>query len=65
MYKIAIADTPNDFFAKFILWGVDFLEINDSTAWAIVSKPAEDLIFFEAFITSFGIYYGMIWVWFW
>ena len=33
----------------------DFLDINDSTAWAIASKPEDYLIFFVAFITSFGI----------
>ena len=35
-----------------MLSGVDFIEIKDSTAWAIASKPDEDLIFFVPFNTN-------------
>jgi len=44
-----------DFLAKTKLFSLDFFDIKDSIAWAIASKPADDLILFEAPITNSGI----------
>ena len=44
-----------DFDANSILWSLDFLDIKDSSAWAIASKPADAFILFGAEIKNSGI----------